>query len=506
MKKIITVIILQLFAVSFIQSQNVIKVKPKSIFGSSAYKKYGPVENIFDGRLDTYWNPRKKKGIGEFFEIEFDNSIDIKYLKIFAGVGKSRAYYINNRFSDITIIINDKEKLNIKLKDIPDFKTVQLNRVISKLKIIINNRIIGRHPNSKKRSNYISEVEVYAINPKSKTKFENNYKKLKNNSFSYLEVKKIQNNFKYQYKYLLPKDKEKYNSLINIKLIESAKKDMISIQNQIIDIPNDSKKSFYKINSLREEVYGRLGRQSKFLKLDIVQNTLKKIKQKKTKLVDFNYNKIIDTINKVKSNRKLNFLINNYIKNTDNTSNVLKIKETIKINEKRLLKEYNQRIKIAKIKEQERIRKEKEENRIAEAKRLKQLKKQMNETTKTGEPTELQMKFAVNYQIEAKNKKMNNLSNVNATDAGSALLKLAGMGMKGTEASISSFEKYSCVRAQGKPGFNCDYAIKIKIKGGITGSMFGGLLNQANNGSSEIRTARFSKIKGYWMIVEYLDK
>ena len=72
----------------------------------------------------------------------------------------------------------------------------------------------------------------------------------------------------------------------------------------------------------------------------------------------------------------------------------------------------------------------------------------MDETTANGEPTEWQMEFAVNHQLQAKNKKMQNMADVEAENGMSALVKLIGMDVSGTEFKITSFDKYELMTNQ----------------------------------------------------------
>nr|WP_299344223.1 hypothetical protein [Allomuricauda sp.] len=155
--------------------------------------------------------------------------------------------------------------------------------------------------------------------------------------------------------------------------------------------------------------------------------------------------------------------------------------------------------------EQERIRKIKEQKeQIAAQKERERIANMLQETTPTGEPTEAQMKFAIEYQYKVKKGSLDRMANLDISESQNpvaAMSKLIGMSSQTVDYTIKSFKKYGCVSAEsvGKPGFNCDYSIEINI-GGSLGSYYGSLLN--NTGTANINSSRFLKVNGIWMLVD----
>jgi hypothetical protein len=152
---------------------------------------------------------------------------------------------------------------------------------------------------------------------------------------------------------------------------------------------------------------------------------------------------------------------------------------------------------------QEKIDREKAEHEAREAK--KEFDRIMAVNTSTGEPTEDQMKLAVLAQVNAQNQAIEDMTSEEPSegDIVGFYTYMVGMANKGTKIEIVDFKKYNCTPADGKPGFTCDYVVKYKYSGNNLNS---GLFNLASSYSgNSITTARFSKIKGVWMLVEIFE-
>ena len=100
-----------------------------------------------------------------------------------------------------------------------------------------------------------------------------------------------------------------------------------------------------------------------------------------------------------------------------------------------------------------------------------------------------------------KNKEIEDISKLNFEN-GNAIEGLMGIlgkiAMQG-QVYVSSFEKYNCVEANGKPGFVCDYAEQIQLKQNPYSIPYNQFSNQV------IKTARFSKVKDIWVVMEYIN-
>ena len=138
--------------------------------------------------------------------------------------------------------------------------------------------------------------------------------------------------------------------------------------------------------------------------------------------------------------------------------------------------------------------------REASAEAAKELQRKLTATTASGEPTEFQMKVAYEFQVGAKNEEYDR--------AMQQLEQLGGGSMKNatalmqllvpkTETTVNTFEKIACEKAQGKPGYVCDYAAQKSVNAGYIGTV---------QGTNNVNSARFvRKSNGVWQIVEYLN-
>lgn len=275
--------------------------------------------------------------------------------------------------------------------------------------------------------------------------------------------------------YLSVNDRSKIKSIIeeriNIllsKLVLSYKKD-IAIHKYLGETQQIDK----KLQNFKNKFDG-------YLTYSSVAEAIKEIELYKIKIIENNYKILYNQIDKLNTIQQVkNFKSKNYLTFTKNyDSNLIKKLSTKLSNRKDDIIYKIEKERLVRIQENKRIE---ERNRIRETQRL------MNETTSTGEPTAWQIKFALSYQIQLKNKELEDMSKTKITGGFSAYMKLLGTLGKGLKQKIGRFEKYGCVKANNKPGFNCDYVAKT---------------NLSNN---SIKTARFYKIRGVWNVVEYLD-
>jgi hypothetical protein len=145
-----------------------------------------------------------------------------------------------------------------------------------------------------------------------------------------------------------------------------------------------------------------------------------------------------------------------------------------------------------------------EETSNQELDAVKQFSKIMAVRTSTGEPTEDQMKLAILINIKAQRELLSSFSDIHLEegDIVGLYFSLIGKANESIGIDVENFEKYSCVSASGKPGYVCDYVVKVTLQGrGMNKNVY----NTMNKYSgSTISTARFSKVDGVWVIVEKL--
>lgn len=117
------------------------------------------------------------------------------------------------------------------------------------------------------------------------------------------------------------------------------------------------------------------------------------------------------------------------------------------------------------------------------------------------EPTEQEMRHAVEQALSGQG---------NASGAANELR--IDNPLNGITVGIIDFEKLSCVPANGKPGFTCDYRIATRMhvhsnEGSAAGQGHAAAVNQLmswlsggrTEGSTSTVTARFVKAKGKWV-------
>ncbi|WP_339922772.1 hypothetical protein [uncultured Cyclobacterium sp.] len=152
-------------------------------------------------------------------------------------------------------------------------------------------------------------------------------------------------------------------------------------------------------------------------------------------------------------------------------------------------------------------RKEEEMERMARLQAQKKIDDMMRETTASGEPTEAQMRFAIQSQVDLKNKKIEQISNtkLNKQNSMNLPLVLGGMFLKDAEVVLEYFRKITCEKSANRGGFVCDYSIKKSIKGGVSGNMINSMMGDIGAGMADIETGRFVKTDEGWMLVEIME-
>ncbi len=572
------------------------KVIPSKVKASNSHIQ-SPAKHIIDGNLINNWGPRTKyglrnpkAGLGESVTFKFDEDVEIRKFKIWAGSGTSKTRFLrNNRPTKIELSSDNGQSIILQLKDIFGFQEFDVNLSGRKIAMTVLEKKLGEGDGSDLYTFPIAEVELYAIDEllgdlisylkdgnekKAKNtlvdiKKERDYKietlridgypilefsirsglpdvtlallneyyvpietanikllsrKNTNQEFAdfaqkmsdirnqfYSEVKKInedsnptleqllasEKKLEMEYLYLWDNEKKILLEAIGNKLDLALEKRMSNELNILGSIGSDLE----SIEDIDLFYDGFIKRYEKYLGYSSVKKSISLIYSKKAEMVRANKDQIVELLDNAKSVSEINDIKKKYLTDIEiKTPTISKLLELAQINKDLIINAAEIQKQQKKIAEMERIERERE---LAEQRELEKLQALMNVTTKTGEPTEEQMKWAVNYQFQAKLQKQESMTKVEAKDAMSALVKLMGMATSGVNYSIRSFEKYSCEKANGKPGYNCDYVMDLNISGGFAGNMYGPLLNKM--GSSEIRSARFTRVDGVWMIVEYLD-
>lgn len=209
-----------------------------------------------------------------------------------------------------------------------------------------------------------------------------------------------------------------------------------------------------------------------------------RLKDKRVELVRTNVAKIKNQINAATTMKELSLIEQKYLRYPEDIPEVKDLNSAIS-SRKNQLEQMTQQQKIdAKIVGSD-----------AERKRI------MNEITSTGEPTEEQMKYAVMYQIVARVEEAKGGSNRELDNNNPASIwdMIVGKSLEGTEIKMVSFKKYGCVSSNSKPGFVCDYASKIDASGSAATQW------RSPSTTSTIKTGRFLKVEGNWMLVEEIN-
>ncbi len=123
----------------------------------------------------------------------------------------------------------------------------------------------------------------------------------------------------------------------------------------------------------------------------------------------------------------------------------------------------------------------------------------MQEKTTTGEPTQAQMKYAIATQLERKQQQIDKLSQVSPDDPILQLTRIFGGLANLHTIKLISVQKLGCKESPFLPGYICDYTAKFNVSGGVMANTFEQTQSALGN---EIKTGRFSKVQGEWMLVE----
>ncbi|GEM_PF-6191300 len=320
------------------------------------------------------------------------------------------------------------------------------------------------------------------------SKKENNYSTLR-------ELNSIFYNNKAISRYLSDVRKQELESKVNIKkevilndLCQEYKQKVLKFNSLVqVDELNDLYKSFDK-------------RFTSYRKFEPVRLTVQAFKDVKSSILTNNKDKLARMIEGSSGIGRIRFLSDTYLTNVNESIDTQHLR-TVATERIAHIAETERKERLARAEEQKRL--EERERALAEEKKLEELRRKLDETTPTGEPNEWQMMFAYQTFLEARTQAQESLNDIEPDNAASALLRLGGMVTAGTKIELESFEKYGCEKADGKPGFTCDYVANINVSGGLMGAFYNNPLNKLSQNA--IKTARFLRRKGVWQIVELME-
>jgi hypothetical protein len=115
---------------------------------------------------------------------------------------------------------------------------------------------------------------------------------------------------------------------------------------------------------------------------------------------------------------------------------------------------------------------------------------------KTGEPTEAEMRQAIQDRIDMVNENIAKMRNtqLDKNNPMSAIFAMAGAAIGDTRYVIGDFHKLSAQKAQDKPGYMCDYMLQLRATGRSAG-----LMDSIMKWGGEVCTARFVKSGDHWV-------
>jgi|GEM_PF-639565 hypothetical protein len=124
------------------------------------------------------------------------------------------------------------------------------------------------------------------------------------------------------------------------------------------------------------------------------------------------------------------------------------------------------------------------------------------------EPTEAEMAAALKAGADAGNAQLKEIEDKcrrgeyrRGNDQALAMMCLAGAmgtgGAGGIRKDITGFRKVACSRASGRPGWNCDYAVREKVSGVNVGPTMNGMMN-----SPSVQHGRFVLLDNRWVLIE----
>jgi hypothetical protein len=124
------------------------------------------------------------------------------------------------------------------------------------------------------------------------------------------------------------------------------------------------------------------------------------------------------------------------------------------------------------------------------------------------EPTEAEMVAALKAGADAGNAQIKDIEDKcrsgayrRGNDQALAMMCLAGAmgtgGAGGIRKDITGFRKVACSRASGRPGWNCDYAVRAKVSGVNVGPTMTGMMNEPT-----VQHGRFVFLDNRWILIE----
>ena len=124
------------------------------------------------------------------------------------------------------------------------------------------------------------------------------------------------------------------------------------------------------------------------------------------------------------------------------------------------------------------------------------------------EPTEADMVAALKAGADAGNAQLKDIEEKcrsgayrKGNDQALAIMCLAGAmgtgGAGGIRKDITGFRKVACARATGRPGWNCDYAVREKVSGINVGPTMSGMMN-----TPTVQHGRFVYLDNRWVLIE----
>lgn len=113
------------------------------------------------------------------------------------------------------------------------------------------------------------------------------------------------------------------------------------------------------------------------------------------------------------------------------------------------------------------------------------------------------MRQAVENRVAAVNENLANLRKVkpDKNDPMSSLMALSGALMGDSKLYVGAFQKLGAEKAQGKPGYMCDYMLQLRAEGG-GGAMMDSMMRLGGS----LCTARFVNDNGVWVWITPNDE
>lgn len=261
-------------------------------------------------------------------------------------------------------------------------------------------------------------------------------------------------------------------------------------EKELYNIAMDDFTSVAKVELLRKMIVKDVG---EFIRLPIVSGMFLYMKKLKTEIVENNESELGEYFRSLTDRNQLIEKRALFLSNLESQPAVKRLESLTSRLEQKLIAEEK--------------RKAKERVRLARQREIKKIDDLMRETTVTGEPTEAQMRFAIQSQVDLKNKKIEQISNtkLNKQNSMNLPLVIGGMFLKDAEVVLEYFRKITCEKSANRGGFVCDYSIKKSIKGGVSGNMINSMMGDIGAGMADIETGRFVKTDEGWMLVEIME-